>query len=374
LHTVTLDYHYHTATPNNSSTILKWNQNYYDTPEIISEELLYPAFSPVEDSYVDSRNKTTNYGTLTTLSLSKSGSTTKRVYLKFKVSGLTGKTAETATLRLYYRSSDATLNFKVAEIDCGDANNPTWKESTLNYRLAQVLSESNEKTYSVAPQNGYIDIVLDSTMFNDGSGVYGLALEPTSNCSAEFYSREIETDTTLEKDYGPRLTLLFTQTPEQNNENIGITYKCMNTNTSTGTLQPWFRITNNGTMPLDLSHIKIRYWYTREASVAQHSVCDHAGVNSGISYTTITSEVSITCLPMATTQTNANYYVEIAFTNQRYLPAGAYVELQNRIYNSNWSNYTQSNDYSFNASLSSFGENTQVTAYSDEVLFFGVEP
>jgi type II secretory pathway pseudopilin PulG len=376
LHTVTLDYHYHAANPGNASTFLQWNKDAHSTVrETIPGVVLYPVFSPVEDSYVDSLNQATHYGTGTDLWLSKSGSNSKSIYLKFKLAGMASKTVQAATLRLYYKSTSSKLSFKVKQINLVNSDDPAWKERTLNYHLAQGLSGSNEENFEMSPANGYIDILLNPALFNAGNGVYSLALEPAgpNDYSANFYSRESEFTTSVDR--GPRLTLLFKKSPEQNKEIIGISYMCKNSNVTTGTLQPWFRITNNGTTPLDLSQLKIRYWYTRESSAAQISVCDHAGINSGISYTNITNEVSIRCYSATTPSPDADYYMEIAFAKQHYVPAGAYVELQNRIYNQDWTAYSQSNDYSFNASIvNSFAENAKVTAYSGEVLFSGVEP
>jgi type II secretory pathway pseudopilin PulG len=370
LHTVTLDYHYHTANPNNSRVILKWNKHYYDTPEIIPEELLYPVFSPVEDSYVDSQNRTTNYGTETTLLLSKRGNNnTKSVYLKFKIAGLAGKTVKSATLRLYSQAR-ASLDFVVKKVDAPDS----WNERTLNYNNA--VANGTYATYNATTNKGFFDITLDPAMFSAGNGVYGMALVPSGNCEATFYSREIEYVTTQysnTSDWSPRLVLLFEKSAEEYNDAIKIEYLANNTSTTTNTLAPRIKITNIGTMPIDLEALTIRYWYTRETNVTQNAHCDWAGLVSGDSTTSL-NNVTTSCIAMSTPASLANYYMEIGFSSQRYLPVGAYVILYNRIWNQNWTNYTQTNDYSYDPAFTSFGENTKITAYMGEELFFGVEP
>jgi type II secretory pathway pseudopilin PulG len=365
LHTVTLDYHYHTATPNNSQIIMKWSAVPNAEEALIPEELLYPVFSPTEDSYVDSQYKTTNYGGLTTLLLSKSGNNTKSVYLKFKVAGLAGKTIKSATLRLYSQTSSA-MYFEVKKVNDTDS----WNERTINYNNA--VANDTYATYNGTPGTGFFDITLDPAMFSEGNGVYGMALQPLNNCAATFNSRETEYSTTYDR--GPRLVLLFEKTAEEYHDSIQIEYLDHSNRSTTNVLAPWIKITNTGTAPIDLSSLSIRYWYTRESAVTQVFVCDHAGLNSGISYSNITGIINPAYVVVSPATSTTNYYIQIGFSSQRYLPAGAYVVLQNRIYNSDWSNYTQTNDYSYNPALTSYGENTKVTAYMNGVLFFGTEP
>jgi hypothetical protein len=203
-----------------------------------------------------------------------------------------------------------------------------------------------------------------------------MALIPSGNCEATFYSREIEYVTTQysnTSDWSPRLVLLFEKSAEEYNDAIKIEYLANNTSTATNTLAPRIKITNIGTMPIDLEALTIRYWYTRETNVTQNAHCDWAGLVSGDSTTSL-NNVTTSCIAMSTPASLANYYMEIGFSSQRYLPVGAYVILYNRIWNQNWTNYTQTNDYSYDPAFTSFGENTKITAYMGEELFFGVEP
>ncbi|WP_243467768.1 cohesin domain-containing protein, partial [Acetivibrio straminisolvens] len=75
---------------------------------------------------------------------------------------------------------------------------------------------------------------------------------------------------------------------------------------------------------------------------------------------------------MNSSTNDADTYLEISFTSGS-LEAGAHVQIQGRFAKNDWSNYTQSNDYSFKAG-SQFVEWDQVTAYLNGVLVWGKEP
>ncbi|HEX3046055.1 MAG TPA: cellulose binding domain-containing protein, partial [Bacillota bacterium] len=149
---------------------------------------------------------------------------------------------------------------------------------------------------------------------------------------------------------------------------IRILYKCNITDTTSNTLGPWFKVYNDGPDPLTLSQVKIRYWYSRDILANQISVCDWAQV--GI------SNVTHECKPKYNPPNGANYYLEVGFT------AGAGTvasgsnsgEIQFRINDGGWNNYNQSNDYSFNGTMTSFQQNTKVTAYINAELDYGTEP
>lgn len=80
-------------------------------------------------------------------------------------------------------------------------------------------------------------------------------------------------------------------------------------------------------------------------------------------------------IKMSSVSTNADYYLEIGFTsNAGSLSAGTYAEVQSRIYKSDWSYYTQANDYSFNSSSSTYTDWSKTTGYINGTLAWGVEP
>jgi hypothetical protein len=78
---------------------------------------------------------------------------------------------------------------------------------------------------------------------------------------------------------------------------------------------------------------------------------------------------------MSTEKSGADHYVEIGFAaTAGSLAAGETVELQLRFAKNDWSNYTQSNDYSFNSSASTYTDANKITLYISSQLSSGTEP
>ena len=75
-------------------------------------------------------------------------------------------------------------------------------------------------------------------------------------------------------------------------------------------------------------------------------------------------------------RTGAAFYLEVGFT----AAAGSIAtgsqsgEIQTRISKTDWSNYTETGDYSFDPTKTSFADWTRVTLYRNGVLMWGVEP
>ncbi|MCD1261179.1 hypothetical protein B5M42_020465 [Paenibacillus athensensis] len=141
---------------------------------------------------------------------------------------------------------------------------------------------------------------------------------------------------------------------------------------SSNQLYPKFRVTNTGTSGLNLANLKLRYYYTADGLQSQTFNADWVANGS----TSIpTSSVTGSFGTVSPAVTGADTYVEVGFSSSAgTLAAGATLEVQTRINKSDWSNYNQSNDYSFNASASSYVDWTKVTAYVSGVLNWGTAP
>jgi endoglucanase len=148
---------------------------------------------------------------------------------------------------------------------------------------------------------------------------------------------------------------------------LTVFYKCGETNAATNMIRPHFQVKNNTSSAIALSAIKIRYWYTIDTTQSQTFVCDYAQAGA--------SNITGTFASVSAGST-ANYYLEIGFsTSAGNLAAGANSgDIQSRFHKTDYSSYTQTNDYSFDAALTGFAQNTKVTAYLNGVLVFGTEP
>ncbi|HTP08698.1 MAG TPA: cellulase family glycosylhydrolase, partial [Anaerolineae bacterium] len=126
---------------------------------------------------------------------------------------------------------------------------------------------------------------------------------------------------------------------------------------------------NTGSSAVPLSELKIRYWYTIDGVKAQEFHCDYAVVGCG--------NVSGAFQAMAAAVPNqADYYYEVSFgTSAGSIAAnGQSGEIQSRINKTDWTNYTQTNDYSFDATKTAYADWTHVTLYRNGVLVWGTEP
>ncbi|QLG42866.1 beta-mannosidase [Paenibacillus sp. E222] len=140
-----------------------------------------------------------------------------------------------------------------------------------------------------------------------------------------------------------------------------------NTSTSTNGISPKFKVVNTGNSAIQLSDVKLRYYYTIDGEEAQSFWSDWASIGS--------ANVTSKFVKLATPVAGADYVLEIGFTNSAgTLNAGQSAEIQARFSKNNWSNYNQANDYSFKASSTQFANHEQVTGYINGQLAWGIEP
>nr|AIA83911.1 CBM_3 [uncultured Clostridium sp.] len=109
------------------------------------------------------------------------------------------------------------------------------------------------------------------------------------------------------------------------------------TASATNTISLHFRITNTSDTPIDLSAVKLRYYYTEDGAQAQNFWCDWCSAGTS----------NVTGAFNSISAENADNYLEVGFAGGTgNLAAGDSVEIQIRIAKEDWSNYNQTNDYS----------------------------
>jgi glucuronoarabinoxylan endo-1,4-beta-xylanase len=127
------------------------------------------------------------------------------------------------------------------------------------------------------------------------------------------------------------------------------------------------KLVNTGSSAVVLSNVKIRYYYTINGAQNQNFYCDWSPAGS--------SNVNGSFVTMNTPKTGADTYVEVGFTSGAgSLAAGGNTTVQARVAKSNWTNYTQTDDYSFNSSATTFGDWSKVTGYVSGAVVWGTEP
>ncbi len=145
-------------------------------------------------------------------------------------------------------------------------------------------------------------------------------------------------------------------------------YETSNTAASTTTISNQIELVNNGTSPLPLSGITIRYWFTENGTGPLTYACDYAPAGC--------ANITGTFGTVSPAVTGADHYLQLSFgSGAGSLAAGASTGgIQNRVYQSNYASMTQADDYSFNATDSSFTANPHITVYDNGTLIYGTEP
>lgn len=133
------------------------------------------------------------------------------------------------------------------------------------------------------------------------------------------------------------------------------------------TISPKLKLINTGSTTINLSDVKLRYYYTADSEKEQKFTCDwsSAGANNVIGR----------FVKMPAAKSGADNYLEISFgSGAGSLASGQSVEIQSRINRTDWSNYTQAGDYSFNSTSADFADWNKVTAYLSDNINWGIEP
>ncbi|MFX3649115.1 MAG: X2-like carbohydrate binding domain-containing protein [Paenibacillus sp.] len=163
------------------------------------------------------------------------------------------------------------------------------------------------------------------------------------------------------------LNLLIKDTTAAPAGTIRIEMYNSNTSATGSSISPKFKLTNTGTTALDLSDVKIRYYYTINGEQPQNFFADWATAGS--------ANVTGTFSAINPVRTGADHVLEIGFmASAGTLNAGQSTEIHTRISKNNWTNYTQTDDYSFAGSQTSYADWTKVTGYIAGSLQWGIEP
>ncbi|MBL0159394.1 MAG: glycoside hydrolase family 9 protein [Bryobacterales bacterium] len=141
-------------------------------------------------------------------------------------------------------------------------------------------------------------------------------------------------------------------------------YRTGNASASTNSLSPQFRIANKSGAAATLDAVTIRYYFTVDGERPLVSWCDWSSVDCA----------NVTRKFVAVG--GGSYYLELGF-----LPAagsvaggGTGAEVQIRIAKDNWTNFTQSDDASFDGTMAAFAPSMRVPMYRNGALVWGNEP
>lgn len=145
-----------------------------------------------------------------------------------------------------------------------------------------------------------------------------------------------------------------------------VQYRAGDTNAADNQIKPQFNIKNNGTTAVDLSTLKIRYYFTKDGSQDLNAWIDWAqpgASNIEKTFGTVSG-------------TDADTYIELSFTAAAgtLAPGGQSGDIQLRISKTDWSNFDESNDYSYDPAKTAYADWDHITLYQNDTLVWGVEP
>ncbi|MFZ5986662.1 MAG: cellulose binding domain-containing protein [Bacillota bacterium] len=127
-----------------------------------------------------------------------------------------------------------------------------------------------------------------------------------------------------------------------------------------------FKVINTGDTAIDLTGVKLRYYFTADGSTQP--------LNFFVDHATVGSSNVTGAFYSITNATNADRYVEISFKSGSLVPYTGEVVVQSRIARADYTNFDQSNDYSFNPNASYYTDWSYVIAYFSGTLAWGTPP
>jgi endoglucanase len=201
------------------------------------------------------------------------------------------------------------------------------------------------------------------------SGILVWGIPPTSGTPAPTNTptnTRTPTSTIVASTAAPTVTPGNSPTPPPNM--IRLQYRAGNSLASNDNIEPAFNIINNTSSAIPLSEFKIRYYFTRDTAKPLVFTCEYADLGC--------AKTTGTFVPMSPTVDGADYYLEVGFTSTagNLAANGQTGDTLVRINKSDWSDFNQLDDYSFDGTKISYADSTRAALYRNDTLVWGEPP
>ncbi|MEX2600580.1 MAG: cellulose binding domain-containing protein, partial [Balneolaceae bacterium] len=254
-------------------------------------------------------------------------------------------------------------------------------ESTADVTISPAPTILVEDSYGNPKQGVDVSVSLNKSSFTGGSTII---VTSNSNGNAVFNNLRINTaDTGYEMTFSATGASPVTSNsfeivqPDPSYGSIRVQYDNDNTNTTTAELRPYMRVYNDSDLDINLSDITVRYWFTSEPEGLDVHEVEYAEMGSEDDITGSFGTLG------------GMRYLQVGFSPDAVLPVGLGGDgstpnlfpsssstgiIQQRIRDDGWGNYTQSDDYSFDASVTTFEDYDEITVYYKGQLVWGTPP
>ncbi|MFP4343703.1 MAG: glycoside hydrolase family 9 protein, partial [Anaerolineales bacterium] len=250
------------------------------------------------------------------------------------------------------------------------------KEVQFRIQSAGAWNPDNDWSYDGVSQSSSSPVKVNHiTLYDDGTLVWGTEPDGTAPTPTPTGIPTEEPTATPTEEPSTTATPTPTPTPTEEptatptpdpNAVLKVQYRAADTNAGDNQIKPHINIVNQGSSSVPLSELTVRYWYTIDGEKNQQYHCDYAQIGC--------ANVSGQFVQLAGPVTGADTYLEVSFSGGTLAANGQTGEIQNRFNKSDWTNYDESDDYSFDATKTAFADWDRVTLYRNGQLVWGTEP
>ncbi|MET8329467.1 glycoside hydrolase family 48 protein [Streptomyces sp. NPDC005181] len=147
---------------------------------------------------------------------------------------------------------------------------------------------------------------------------------------------------------------------------LKVQYKNSDFSATDNQIRMGLQLVNTGTTAVNLSTVKVRYWFTPEAGASTFgTACDYAVLGCGSVTTGVTSSGS--------SAAGASHYLEVGFGSGSLAAGASTGEIQLRLNKSDWSNFNEADDYS-RATNTAYADASKIGVYVGSTLAWGTAP